>query len=155
VSYKFSCDGGITGYTIIANRTPSDFSTIDDFSPTSLAYLGRGAADSKVSFTCEGSIPSNGVNCNAGGASLSTVEFVEGTIDATDPYCGTVSTGSKPKTKAKPQAVVQLIVSDVTGAEDGPFRLSLSPACKAQRVAKKSVKRHHKRKGTRASAKQR
>ncbi len=46
-------------------------------------------------------------------------------------------------------------MSDVTGAEDGPFKLNLSPACKAQHAAKKSVKHRHKRKGKRVAAKRR
>jgi len=162
LSYKFNCDGGITAYTIIATRGPSDLSTIDDFSPNSLAY-GTSGVDSKVSFTCEGSIPGNGVNCNTGASSLSlpSPEFVEGTFDTTDPYCGTVSTKAtkkattKASSKAEPQAVVQLIVSDVTGAEDGPFTLNLSPACKAQHVTKKSLKHRHKHKSRRVAAKRR
>lgn len=161
LSYKFNCDGGITAYTIIASRGPSDLSTIDDFSPNSLAYGTSGAVDSKVSFTCEGSIPGSGVNCNTGGSALSAPEFVEGTFDTTDPYCGTAPTKAttkaktKASSKAQPQAVVQLIVSDVTGAEDGPFRLNLSPACKAQHVTKKSVKNRHKHKSRRVAAKRR
>jgi hypothetical protein len=161
LSYKFNCDGGITAYTIIASRGPSDLSTIDDFSPNSLAY-GTSGVDSKVSFTCEGSIPGNGVNCNTGGSSyLQSPEFVEGTFDTTDPYCGTVPTKAttkattKASSKAEPQAVVQLIVSDVTGAEDGPFRLNLKPACKAQHATKKSVKHRRKHKSTRVAAKRR
>ena len=43
----------------------------------------------------------------------------------------------------------------VTGAEDGPFRLNLSPACKAQHVTKKSVKNRHKHKSRRVAAKRR
>ncbi len=161
LSYKFNCDGGITAYTIIATRGPSDLSTIDDFSPNSLAY-GTSGVDSKVSFTCEGSIPSNGVNCNTGSATLSlpSPEFVEGTFDTTDPYCGTLPTKAttkaktKASSKAEPQAVVSLIVSDVTGAEDGPFTLNLKPACKAQHATKKSAKRH-KHKTRTAAAKRR
>jgi hypothetical protein len=160
LSYKFNCDGGITAYTIIASRGPSGLSTIDDFSPNSLAYGASGAVDSKVSFTCEGSIPGNGVNCNTGGSPLPASESVEGTFDTTDPYCGAVPTKATTKAKTKPsskaeQAVVQLIVSDVTGAEDGPFRLNLSSACKAQRATKKSVKHRHKHKSRRVAAKRR
>ncbi len=156
LSYKFNCDGGITAYTIVASRGPNDLSTIDDFSPNSLAY-GSSGVDSKVSFTCEGSIPGDGINCNTGGSDLPTAEFVEGTFDTTDPYCGTVATKAtkgKKATKAEPQAVVDVIVSDVTGAEDGPFRLNLGPACKAQHATKKSEKRH-KHKTRTAAAKRR
>jgi hypothetical protein len=155
LSYKFHCDGGITAYTLIVNRSPSDFNTIDDFSPNSLAYTTSGAADSKVSFTCEGSIPGGGVNCNTGGSTLPASENVEGTFDTTDPYCGTVPKGKHASAKSEPQALVELVVSDVTGAEDGPFKLNLSPACKAQHAAKKSVKHRHKHKAKRVAAKRR
>jgi hypothetical protein len=156
LSYKFHCDGGITAYTLVISRQANDFNTIDDFSPNSLAYTTSGEPDSKVSFTCSGSIPGNGINCNTGGSTLPSPENVEGTFDTTDPYCGTVPTGSKAKTnKTEPRALVQLIVSDVTGAEDGPFTLNLSSACKAQHAAKKSVKHRRKHKGPRIAAKRR
>jgi hypothetical protein len=130
LSYQFSCDWGITSYTLIVNRKPNDFSTIDDFSSSVSVFDPDGNADPKEVFGCSGTIPGDGVNCNAGaGGIMAAPNVAEGQIDTTDPYCPFIPKGSPKGTKPQPGAVVQLVVSDTTGAEDGPFRLYLSGKC--------------------------
>ncbi len=82
------------------------------------------------SVTCEGTTPSSGINCNLGaGGVLSAWNFAEGSVDPTEPYCKYLPKGAKPGTPAVPQAIVQLIVTDNTGAQDGPFDLGLAKRC--------------------------
>ena len=94
---------------------------------------------STESFSCSGTIPGNGVNCNAGaGGYMAAPNWAEGTFDITDPYCPNIPKGSPAGTKPEPGAVVELVVSDTTGAEDGPFRLRLAGKCPAVHVKPKS-----------------
>jgi hypothetical protein len=57
--------------------------------------------------------------------------WVNGSVDPIDPYCKTLPAGAKPGTAAIPQASVSLVVTDVTGAQDGPFRIYYSQKCPA------------------------
>jgi hypothetical protein len=153
LNYKFHCDWGITAYTVVINRKLNDFSTIDDFSTTGLIYDTAGKVVPNPSFTCEGNIPGNGVNCNAGGAYMSAPDYAQGSFDPAYPYCANVPSGSPAGTKPLPQAMVQLVVTDTTGAQDGPFRLSLPRACPAPKVVsvkKGKTHRHHRKHGQRA-----
>ena len=130
--YRFNCDTGITSYTIIVNRGAGDDSTIDDFSPTADVILPYGAPSTTESVTCEGSTPSDGVNCNAGaGGVISSSNVVQGSVDLTGVYCKSLPRRGKPGAAAIPQANVQLIVTDNTGAEDGPFDLRAIKRCPA------------------------
>jgi len=130
LNYQFNCDWGITSYTILVNRKPSDTTTIDDFSSSVSVFDPDGSADPKEVFACSGTIPGDGVNCNAGaGGFMAAPNTAEGQIDTTDPYCPYIPKGSPKGTKAQPGAVVQLVVTDTTGAEDGPFRLYQSGKC--------------------------
>jgi hypothetical protein len=130
LNYQFSCDWGITSYTLIVNRKPNDYSTIDDFASSVSVFDPDGSADPKEVFSCSGTLPGNGVNCNAGaGGVMAAPNTAEGQIDTTDPYCPYIPKGSPKGTKPQPGAVVELVVSDTTGAEDGPFRLYLSGKC--------------------------
>jgi hypothetical protein len=52
-----------------------------------------------------------------------------GSFDPIDPYCGGVPAGSKAGSVPEPQALVQLVVTNATGGQDGPFSLNLRPAC--------------------------
>jgi hypothetical protein len=89
-----------------------------------------GTPDSKVSVVCSGTIPGNGVNCNAGaGGVIPAPGVIEGSLDTTDPLCPYIPKGSPKGAKPQPGAVVELVVSDTTGAEDGPFRLYLTGKC--------------------------
>jgi len=140
VNYKFNCDWGITGYTLIVNRGPNDDSTVDDFASSPSVF---DALDNPVSVavSCSGTIPGDGVNCNAGaGGFVAAPDFVEGTFDLTEPYCANIPHGSPAGTQPDPAAFVQLVVSDTTGAEDGPFRLRLSGTCPVVHVVKPKPK---------------
>lgn len=129
LSYQFQCNWGITAYSIIATRQPSDYATIDDFGPDGLAYDTSGNPVSGVGFGCAGQLPGNGINCGLSSGYLPAPDYAEGWIDTTEPYCSHIPAGSPAGTAAEPQAIVQLIVTDTNGVQDGPFRLNLSPAC--------------------------
>lgn len=132
VSYKFNCNGGISAYTLIVLRKPNDSDTIDDFASNVSVFDQSGNPLSTASFSCAGQIPGDGINCNAGpGGSMSSPNWAEGTFDTTEPYCANLPRGAKAGTKPDPAAVVELVVSDTTGAEDGPFRLRLNGKCPA------------------------
>src|SRR6516165_7482909 len=133
LGYKFNCSNAITAYSIIANRgigyTGQDDSVIDDFSTTAIASKPDGSVDPSGSLNCEGTLPGNGINCHNGGAIVPPGEYITGNFDLTDPYCANIAPGSPPGTRPEPQAFVQLIVTDNSGAQNGPFTLGLSPAC--------------------------
>lgn len=138
LSYKFTCDWGITAYTLIVTRKANDDATVDDFASSVSVFDPTGNPLSTESFNCSGQIPGDGVNCNAGaGGSMAAPNWAKGTIDTTDPYCPSIPKGSPAGTKPEPGAVVELVVSDTTGAEDGPFRLRLDGKCPAVHVKPK------------------
>lgn len=142
VSYKFDCSQGISAYTLIVLRQPNNFNTIDDFDTNPLVVDPTGNPLSTVALSCAGQIPGNGINCNSGaGGSIPSPDSAEGTFDATEPYCANIPPGSPAGTKPDPTAVVQLVVSDWTGAEDGPFRLSLAGKCPVVHVKPKTKKK--------------
>jgi hypothetical protein len=133
LDYRFQCDTRITAYTVLVNRG-NQYATIDDFSPTASVFLPDGVTpDSSTSWTCEGYQPSLSTNCNTGSqtAHMNAWSWADGTIDTIDPYCKNLPAGAKPGTPAEPQALVQLVVSDVSGAQDGPFRLNSTKTCPA------------------------
>jgi len=87
---------------------------------------------------------------------MASPDWAEGTFDTTEPYCANIPSGSPTGTKPAPAAVVELVVSDTTGAEDGPFRLRLAgkcPAVHAKPKPKTSKKTANKRALKRAAAK--
>lgn len=164
LSYQFQCDEGIIAYTIVGNRPDSNSGQIDDFDTTPLATSDDGVTpDSKTSWLCEGSIPANGFNCTAGLNSSSTAlssmaggDFVQGTLDLSDPYCGTPAATGKKQTYTKKvdglklvypaglqQALLQVVVTDWTGAQDGPFVLNNTVACHIDKPHK-----HHRHSGS-------
>ena len=132
VDYTFHCDTAITAYTVFANRRPWDRQTIDDFT-TDVSILDPGGAPNATeSVTCSATLPGLGINCNAGaGGQVAAWRTIGGSFDLTAPYCKNIPKGSPVGTPATPQALVQFVVTDATGAEDGPFRLKLSTACPA------------------------
>jgi hypothetical protein len=130
LNYTFNCNWGITAYSVTATRQPADYSTIDDFDPDGIAYTPAGNP-ATVGFDCAGEVPGNGINCGLSGGYLAAPDTVQGWIDTSEPYCSYIPKGS---TKAVPQVIVQLIVTDTNGVEDGPFRLNVSPACKPVKV---------------------
>ena len=132
LNYKFNCNGAVSAYTLIILRRANDFNTIDDFDTNPLVFDPTGNPLSTVALSCAGEIPGNGINCNAGaGGSVPSPDWAEGTFDTSEPYCANIPPGAKPGTKPDPTAVVELVVSDSTGAEDGPFRLRLDGKCPA------------------------
>jgi hypothetical protein len=140
LAYNFQCDWGITAYSIVATRQPSDDSTIDDFGPDGLAYTpaGAGAPSTNpvpgIDFVCQGQVPGNGINCGLSSGYLAAPNFVQGWIDTSLPYCSYLPKGS---TQAVPPAIVSLIVTDTNGVEAGPFRLNISPGCPRVKVPAK------------------
>ncbi|MBV8221528.1 MAG: hypothetical protein JO325_23935 [Solirubrobacterales bacterium] len=141
VNYKFNCNGGITAYTLIVFRKANDAGTIDDFNTNPVVVDTTGNPVSKTALACAGEIPGFGINCNAGaGGSVPSPDWSEGSFDLTEPYCANLPPGSKPTAKPDPAAVVELVVSDTTGAEDGPFRLRLAGKCPPPKLATKTKK---------------
>jgi hypothetical protein len=133
LDYRFHCDSRITAYTVIVNRGLSG-TTIDDFSPNAEVFLPDGTTpDSITTWTCEGYTPSLSTNCNTGtqGAHMNAWSWADGTVDLIDPFCKNLPAGAKPGTPAEPRALVQLIVTDASGAQDGPFRLPYTKSCPA------------------------
>lgn len=137
LDYSFKCNGGITAYTIAAYQGGDDNASIQDYAPSPLIYETDGLTPSPTeTVTCEGAQPSNGINCNTG-TYLSEITggyFVDGTIDLGQTYCKHFPTPAKgkslrPGTAAISTARVQLIVTDWSGAEDGPFALREPKAC--------------------------
>jgi hypothetical protein len=147
LNYQFHCDWGITAYTLVINRQPGNYNVIDDFSPTATALSTTGSPLTTVSFTCAGDIPGDGVSCNTGSSSsyLPAPDFAQGQFDPAEPYCAHVPKGSPSGTKPEPQALVQLIITDTNGAQNGPFRLNLSPGCAAAHNKAKSAPKHKKK----------
>jgi hypothetical protein len=139
LDYTFSCDGGITAYTIIVDQQGDNASggAIDDYNPAPSVLESDGVTPSPTeALTCEGTTPSDGINCNLGtqGAQLSDGFFAEGSVDPIQAYCKHLPTNANGKTAkagtpAVPQAVVQVVVTDYTGAQDGPFNLGPAKAC--------------------------
>ena len=151
LAYTFNCNWGITAYSILATRQPSDYSTIDDFDPDGLAYDSSGNPVAKVGFDCAGQVPGNGINCGLSSGYLPAPDYAEGWIDTSVPYCSFIPKGA---TRAVPQAIVQLIVTDTNGVEDGPFRLNLSQACPPVKApAKHKAKAKKSKTGAKSGAK--
>lgn len=146
------------------------------------ASARAGSADTTTNISCEQSAQLSAINCNTG---LPTVtsgvttnngyipesERVHGDFDLDQAFCKHLPNTKKLGTPAVRQAQVWLLVSDNTGAEDGPFRLTLSgKKCPkvgnfvtkksikaAEKAAKKSSKKHTKKttskKGTKKGTK--
>jgi hypothetical protein len=157
LSYKFNCDYAISSYTLIVNRGLTDNPTVDDFSSTAGVFEDSGIADPKEIFSCSATLPGYGINCNGGaGGYLTAPEFAEGTFDPTAPYCATIPAGSPAGTKPDRTAVVELVVTDATGAQDGPFRLHLDATCPVVHIVKPKpkakTKKHTKKHSARHSS---
>ena len=146
VNYEFNCDYSISAYTLVVDRGLNGDSTVDDFSSNATVLDPSQNPISTVAFSCSGTLPGNGVNCNGGGGSLPAPDFVQGSLDTSDPYCANVPAGSPAGTAPEPTATVQLVVTDTTGAEDGPFRLRLNGSCPKLHVVKPKGSGKHKTK---------
>jgi len=138
LDYSFTCNSGIVAYTVIAYQAGDDNASIQDFAPAPLVYETDNKTPSPTeTVTCEGAQPSNGINCNTGTylSEITSGYFVDGTIDLGQAYCKHLPTPAKGKTlragtPAIPTARVQLIVTDWSGAQDGPFALKPAKACR-------------------------
>jgi hypothetical protein len=147
VDYTLGCDTAITSYTIFVVRPQDEDNNIDQFStnatttypatyPPNPAVQGQAANEIA---TCEGVTPSDGVNCYAQAigsdgktpvlGSITGWYGIDGSIALDEPYCKYLPTDAKAGTPAVPTAIVGVIVTDYTGAEDGPFYLRTSTAC--------------------------
>jgi hypothetical protein len=132
VDYNFICNGDISAYTVIVDRRPHNPNVIDDFNSSPLVIQPDGTPSGAESIACSGVIPGDGINCNLGAGGVMTAgNEASGTVDPIDPYCKHFPPGAKPGSFAEPQALVQVVVTDSTGAEDGPFTLNMKPACPA------------------------
>jgi hypothetical protein len=145
LGYAFSCSNDISAYSLVVDRLSGDGQNVDDFNPNPFVVLPTpypinpaqaGQISTTESVACGGQTPSNGINCYAVNASnslgvVSAGDSVEGSIDPTASYCKYLPQGAKPGTPAVPRAIVELIVTDASGAEDGPFELFPSKKCKA------------------------
>jgi hypothetical protein len=128
LDYSFSCGVNITNYTFVVNRYPDNPNVIDDFEPSPVEVAASDGTGYGT-FTCAGTTPGNGFNCNSPSTPLVAGDSVQGSLDPIDPYCKRLIPGAKPGTPAEPQAQVSVIVQDSTGATDGPFTLDLTPIC--------------------------
>jgi hypothetical protein len=140
LDYSFYCDGPITAYTVLVNRPGHADDAIDDFdsSPSVLFQTGEPVASESVA--CSGILPGDGINCNAGaGGLVAGYAQVDGRLDTSDPFCANLPKGAKPGRKPEPGAVAQLVVTDITGAQDGPFRLRIKPSCKPVKPVPKTT----------------
>ena len=118
---------------IVAQGGSSKFGgSIDDYNPSPEVFEADGLTPASTeSITCEGTTPSDGINCNYGtlGASMTGGFYAEGAVDPTAPYCKHLPTNAagktidKPGTVAIPKAAVYLVATDTTGGQNGPFLL--------------------------------
>jgi hypothetical protein len=140
LDYQFNCTNEITAYTIVVDRVRSDGDNVDDYNPNPTVLTDTGtstpatdATSTTESVNCGGETPSNGINCyslvGATAGPISPGDYIEGSIDPTDQYCAYLPKGAKPGTLAVPRATVELVVTDNSGAEDGPFELSPTKPC--------------------------
>jgi hypothetical protein len=134
LDYKFRCNYGITAYSVIVSQVGSGKfgGSTDDYNPSPEVFEADGLTPASTeSITCEGTTPSDGINCNYGtlGASMTGGYYAEGSVDPTAPYCKHLPTNAagktidKPGTAAIPRAAVYLIATDTTGGQNGPFLL--------------------------------
>ena len=131
LDYKFRCNGDISAYTIIVDQQGDRGGSIDDYNPSPTVFAADGVTPSaSESLTCEGTTPSDGINCNAGaGGVLSASYFADESIDPIQAYCKHLPAKARAGTPAVAQARVQLVVTDSTGAQDGPFNLGPTKRC--------------------------
>jgi hypothetical protein len=131
LDYSLKCNQDITAYTILVNRRAGRSNVIDDFNPGPVVNEPDGTPSATQSFTCAGITPGAGFNCNqpAAGGVMSAWNSAVGSFDPIDPYCGGVPASSKAGTAAQPRAFVQLVVTNATGGQDGPFALPIKPGC--------------------------
>ena len=135
LDYSITCNTDISSYTVFVVRPQDADNNIQQYaSNPSVVNASTGAITSE-GIDCEGVTPSDGVNCYAQAigsdgktpvlGDISAWYATEGSISLDEPYCKYLPKGAKPGTAAVPRAVVEYVVTDNTGAEDGPFVLPL------------------------------
>jgi hypothetical protein len=146
-NYSFYCDGQVTAYTVMVERPGQPNTGIDDFDASPNVFSrANGSQITTEGFSCSGQIPGDSINCFAGTGSHADVwTNIEGQIDTSDPFCANLPPHAKPGTKPEPGATALLVVTDATGAEAGPFKLTMSPACKAVKPVPLKHKKDRKR----------
>jgi hypothetical protein len=153
LDYKFLCDTNIVAYSVVVTRRSGLSSTIDDYNPDPTVYEPGGTPSSNQAPGCSGTTPGLGINCNIGsGYQIAAFNTTDGSIDPTGAYCPYYPAGAKKGSRPVPEAQVELIVSDNTGAEDGPFPLALKGSCatpKAPWAKHKKKAKHERRQATR------
>ena len=108
LTYRFQCDGGITAYTILIQQQRDRGGSIDDYDPSPSVFETDGVTPSPTeSITCEGTTPSNGINCNTGTQGVQvTDEFaVQASVDPIQAYCRPyrrTPTGRRPSLAPRP-----------------------------------------------------
>lgn len=176
LDYSFTCSTGISAYTVFVVRPQDAGNNIQQYAssanvlyPSNFPTPGLAGTVSGEGVDCEGVTPSDGVNCYAQAigsdgktpvlGEISAFYTTQGSINLDEQYCKFLPKGAKPGTAAVPKAIVEYIVTDDTGAEDGPFVLNLSgskcpkvanvvpaktkPAkAKSKKKAKKAAVRH-------------
>jgi hypothetical protein len=141
VTYSFLCSEDIFAYSLIVNRTfnnRSQLDVVDVFSPGADVYYSPaeyGLTPTIVpdeSFACEGAIPGTGFNCATSSKTpgARARHSVLGTFSTADPLCGGTPTDApKNSTVILPPAFVQLVVTNTSGATNGPFRIGPAKEC--------------------------
>ena len=162
LDYSITCNTDISAYTVFVVRTQHAGSNIDEYAPNPNVVDPSTGAVTTEGVNCEGVTPSDGVNCFASAIGsdgktpvLGTIGAwysTEGSIALDEPYCKYLPKGAKPGTAAVPGAVVEYVVTDDTGAEDGPFLLRLTGS-KCPKVANAVPPKPARKQATRMSAK--
>lgn len=164
LDYKLDCSTDITAYTVFVVRQQDAGNNIQNFATNStVVYPSTWPANPALAGTpsselgtCEGETPSDSINCFASAigsdgkttvlGTISAYLDIEGSIALDEPYCKYLPKGAKPGTAAVPTALVGVIVTDDTGAEDGPFYIRPAKACaKVPNTVPKPAKRKHKK----------
>ncbi len=121
IQYYISCNGPITGFSIVIPPAPVQ---ITNFDASPLAELSTGPVLTDV-ISCTGDFPTNGINC-AGPyqGDFSTPEIITGQFSISQPAC------------RKPQIDPQFVVDEatvssgvVTQSISGPFDLGTPQYC--------------------------
>jgi hypothetical protein len=142
LDYSITCSTDISAYTVFVVRPQDADNNIQQYAtnpnviyPSTYPTPGLAGTVSSQGVDCEGVSPSDGVNCYAQTigsdgktpvlGAISAFYTTQGSVSLDEPYCKYLPKGAKPGTAAVPKAIVEYIVTDNTGAEDGPFVLNL------------------------------
>jgi hypothetical protein len=146
-------NGNILSFAVEAIRPQDDLNNVQNFSVPNVVYAldnplasGYSATATGPSATtdpgaadllCQGGAGNgiDGVDCYEDPPSATvdgyvpSGDYVQGDVNLDEPYCAYLPEGAKPGTAAVPQAEIELVVTDSSGALDGPFELELPKGC--------------------------